>query len=193
MIVENESNWRTDDLMVLLKSVMEQREFEKCTGVYEHTLILFKTSCKKDKVDKWDEDVVEKAPVADYDTWNERWDDTKIISIQSAARLEMPLLDRLGHIGEDVVQHMSTTNVKAVAKAVWLCLARHGGHRSDLYDFAEKLNMRTRSKITRSTVAMQREVDALYWKKQRILREAQKRCDKLEVKSDKLRAKILKG
>lgn len=188
MIVENESNWLTEDIEALLKSMMEQPTFELDSGIYESTLILFKTNCQKDKKDPYDGEITAKAPVADYFTWPSRYDDTKLIVVQSAKKLEMEPLDRLAHIGE-VVQHMSATNLIEFAKTVWRCIARRGGYDNRVFDFTEKLNMRTRTKITRSKIAIEREISALYWKKQELIRKCNRQTEKLDEKSRALQAR----
>jgi len=188
MIIENESNWRTDDLKARLESGMEQREFQLCPGVRTTTLILFKTSCKKATKD-YDGEVTERPDAADYEMWTDRYDDTRTVSILSAKQLLMEPLDRLAHIGE-AVQHMSTENVILVAGAIWKCLGRSGNYNEKAYEFVRTMNMRTRSRIIRSKVALKREIEALYWKQQTIKRRAHDRVEKLEVKRNALMAKL---
>jgi hypothetical protein len=189
MLVENESNWQTEDLEALLKSVMEQPEFKLDYGVHDSTLILFSTSCRKSKKPSYDDEIVKQPDAAEYDARPRRYDDTRVIKIRSAKQLEMELLDKLAHIGE-CVQHMNTTNVVVLAKAIWVCIGRAYWVKDDQVEFAKSMNMRLRSKVTRSKVAVEREITALDWQQNSIQNDANRKIRKLEEKAADLRNRL---
>lgn len=188
MIVANESTWATEDLEALLKSVTEQPKFKRKTWMSEDTLVLFITSCAKTKKADYDDEADEIPDTADYDISPKRYEDTIIIRIRSAKALVMEPLDRLAHIGE-CVQHMSTTNLREVAKAIWSGIGRYWPEDSELL-FADSMNMRSRPKITRSKVALKREIAALRWKQYKMERKYNKHLSKLIAQEKVLDAKL---
>ncbi len=189
MIVENESNWRTEDIEALLKSITEQESFKRDYGVYDSTLLLFTTSRKKPKKDLYDDEIVKEPKAADYEPNPKAYYDTKVVKIRSAKKLEMELLDKLAHIGE-CVQHMSTANVVELAKAIWVCVGREYFITDEKVEFAKTMNMRVRSKVTRSKVALERQIAALEWQQNRAQSDANRKIKKLAAKISAVRAKI---
>ena len=189
MIVANESNWMTEDLEALLESILEHESFERDYGVYDSTLILFTTSCKKPKVDPYDADVIKEPKAADYDPRPKAYDDTRVIKIRSAKKLEMELLDRLAHIGE-CVQHMSSTCVVELAKAIWVCVGRDYYVADKKVEFAKTMNMRIRSKVTRSKVVLERKIASLEWQQSKAQNDANRKIKKLEERVFAIRRKL---
>ena len=191
MIVANESNWMTEDLEALLESILKHDSFERDYGVYDSTLLLFTTSRKQPKKDPYDDEIVKEPKAADYESNPKNYYDTKVVKIRSAKKLEMELLDKLAHIGE-CVQHMSTANVVELAKAIWLCVGRDYFITDEKVEFAKTMNMRVRSKVIRSKVALERQIAALVWEQSKAQNEANRKIKKLEEKVFAIRRKLNK-
>lgn len=191
MIVENESNWRTDDLEALLKCVMEQETFCLDYGVNPSTLILFTTNCRKQKKPAYDDEIVKELDAADYNCAPKHYDDTRLISIRSSKKLEMEILDKLAHIGE-CVQHMNTSNVVVLAKAIWVCVSRDYWVKDQKVEFAKTMNMRLRTRVTRSKVAVERQIASYQWQQHRVQNDANRKIGKLDEKLRALKAKLRK-
>ncbi len=191
MIVENESNWRTDDLEALLKCVMEQESFQLDYGIHSSTLILFTTNCKKQKKPDYDDEVVAELDAADCNCAPKNYDDTRLISIRSSKKLEMEILDKLAHIGE-CVQHMNTANVVVLAKAIWVCVGRDYWVKDDKVEFAKSMDMRLRPKVTRSKVAIERQITSCEWQQHKVQNDANRRIGKLDERIAALKSKIWK-
>lgn len=189
MIVANESNWMTEDLEALLESILEHELFERDYGVYDSTLILFTTSCQKPKADPYDPNIIKEPKAAYYDPCPRAYDDTRVIKIRSAKKLEMELLDKLAHIGE-CVQHMSTACVVELAKAIWVCVGRDYWVTDGKVEHAKTMNMRTRSKVTRSKVVLERQIASLEWQQNKAQTDANRKIKKLEERVFAIRRKL---
>jgi len=188
VIIENESNWRTDDLEALLKSVMKQPSFQLDYGMHDSTLVLFITNRKKPKT-KWRSGLLVEPDAADWDANQTRYDDTRIIGIRSAKALEMQVLDKLAHIGE-CVQHMNVENIVVLAQAIWVCLGRDFRVNASKVEFAKRMNMRTRPKVTRSKLAVERRITALGWQQNRLQTDANKKIRDLDKQVSDLKSKL---
>ena len=113
-------------------------------------MLLFKTNCKKPKKDEYG-DITETPDPVDYDKYQDRWNDTRVVWIQSSAKLEMEPLDRMAHIS-GCEQDMNSDTVIALAVAIWRCLSDNWVN-ADRVTWAAELNMRSRTRTATTTSA----------------------------------------
>lgn len=183
MLVENESNWRTDDLLGLLESVQSMEELKKGYQIERNTLLLFKTFAPKKHKDHNGDSI--RPSAADYSHHAPRWSDVVLVYIRSRDQLKMDVLDRMAHIGEDYEQDMPAEDVECVAKAIGNAIGDWGSGRHN-YSWARSKSLRSRSRIKRSKVAAGRELIVLKRKRNRIIRKANAQVANIDKRVEKL-------
>lgn len=176
MLIENESQWLTEDLLALVARVQQIPEFT-LENFYPRTLLLFKTSRLKEK---W----IGKPPAASLpSSYRIKYEDTRVVEIRSTSKIQLEVLDRLAN--SDDQQDMSKEDVVLVAKAIGRAL---GGWNADHhnYDWASMMALRVGRAPKRGAVALEREVRALRNEQDRFRRQARQEIEKIEKKIEKI-------
>lgn len=185
MLIENESNWNTQDLKAMVEAVMELEGFRKGSHIYEDTLLLFKTSRKRGRKNwkgKRDE------PPAAYAVRNQNYSNTVIVEIRSKDKLKLDLLGRMAHINESGHQDMSSDDVKCLLKEIKRALSSYIYSQASVAPLVH-MPLRMRSKITRSKVVIDREIEGLQDKCRSWQRHLDREIEKVNEKIDSLRRK----
>jgi len=186
MIVENESNWRTDDLESLLESITGMKGFRLRSHINKGTLVLFTTSRRKTpRVGSWAHQQSYKIPIAEMDVSGRKYHNTVIIKIRSSKALKMEVLDRLATVPDEAEQDMSAVNVIKLTDCIAHALGDWPGSQLS-FDWAANSNMRSRPKVTRSKTAVQRRVECLRHEQDNIRNYLTSKIEKIERKIEKL-------
>ena len=187
MLIENESNWRTDDLKSLVEQVTGMKGFQLGLHFRPDTLLLFVTSrISKPPVTRFGNDDKNLSSLV-YPSSAVKHHDTTIVGIQTAKQLQMEPLDRMAHIGGECIQDMSSRNVVQLARTIGSALCRYT-YRSYDYSWAAKCSMRTRPNIKHSLVARERKILWLRNKQDEIRLNALLKTNALEEQIAKLKA-----
>lgn len=185
MIVVNLSNWHTGDLEKLLECVIGMEGFKQARNINDNTILLFNT-CRKKKWTGRTGRVVPPPPVS-FNCHQQRWANTLVVSIGTAARLKMDVLDRLAGVGTDCIQDMSSENVVKVAESIANVLSQRGYNRMNC-SWAAYRSLRVRTdKVKPSPILKQREIEALVSEQEEIRRGADRAIQQLQEKIRKLR------
>jgi len=183
MLIENESNWSTEDLEELVRCVEGLKNFKRGSHAYSSTLLLFRTYAPRKYTTYRGEESVPDA--ADYRQYSRRWHNTIEVKIRSRAQLSMDVLDRMAHIGDDYEQDMPSDDVQCVARAIGEALGSWNMQKLN-YSWAKTKSLRARSKIKRSPVAAEREIHKLTTTRNEIIRDANSKAEKLDKRIEKL-------
>jgi HAMP domain-containing protein len=184
VLIENESQWLTEDLLALVARVQQIPEFT-LENFYPRTLLLFKTSRLKEKVRRSSKgDWIGKPPAASLpSSYRIKYEDTRVVEIRSTSKIQLEVLDRLAN--SDDQQDMSKEDVVLVAKVIARAL---GGWKADHhdYDWASTMPLRVGRAPKRGAVALEREVRALRNEQDRFRRQARQEIEKIEKKIEKI-------
>jgi hypothetical protein len=186
MIVENESNWKTEDLVALLEKILGMEGFERGGHITSNTLLLFTTSRRRTpRVNSWQHRRGETPPPVEMDRSCRRYYNTVAIKIRSAKRLQMEVLDRLANVPGGGVQDMSAANVVKVAECIARALGNWHGTKLN-FDWAKTFSMRTSTKNRRSETGVQRRIECLRDSQDDLRRICRAEIQKIEKKIQKL-------
>jgi hypothetical protein len=160
MLIENESNWSTEDLVALVEAVTGKESFKLAPEIGPDTLILFKTSRKRKGGRGFS--ARRQAPPPAHSRWAYKTHSkTVFIEIGSAKRLQMGVLDRMANIkSPNCQQDMAAENVVKLATVIHTTLCCFSHRRADL-SWAATMSMRTRSKTTKSKLAVKKKIDKI--------------------------------
>jgi hypothetical protein len=160
ILIENESNWRTEDLRALVEAVAGKAGTIRCHNWNDETLLLFKTSRRRDKPYQSYKKGGDKAPAVALRRKNNPYFNTRVVEIATSKKLKMKVLDRLAHVGADGQQDMSSNNVIQLASTIRLAIC--GSRRyEDPCKWAANYQMRARPKTTKSKLALDRRIAKL--------------------------------
>jgi len=164
--VENESQWNTDDLKVLVAKVVEINIRNDSDGLCTK-LLLFKTS--RQKVYRRDKD----APItAAHRGWSRNLSGVRSVDICSKDRLiEKNTLERLAAVSlTDARQDIAPRYIRHIARAIKAALTDDYSPKDDADQFkwAESCQLRALSKITRSPTILQKKIEVLLGERSRL-------------------------
>lgn len=185
MLIANESQWRTEDLIEMVRRIENTDGFAR-ENFYESTLLLFKTSRAKPR--KWNKD--EKVPAADHITHgraSERYWNTRLVVIRSTDKIAADVLDRLAN--SDVQQDMSPDDLKLLVEETAHAIGGWRGKTRCNFSWVTTLPMRIGGPSKRSPIAVEREIEALQNEQNRIRRCAREQIALLDTKIEKVRAR----
>jgi hypothetical protein len=190
MLIENESNWSTEDLVALTEAVAGKIGNQVRHGFKQDTLLLFKTSRKRERKGwRGAGQHVVKPPTAYAQNNRHGHANTVVVYIASAKRLQMEVLDRMANITDEGRQDMSSEDVVKVAKAIGSAI---GGWRfgNNSYEWAANSPMRARSRGAKSKVATRRKIEKLREEQENYRRWAANEIEKLEKKIEALQSEL---
>lgn len=189
ILIENESQWRTEDLKEIVRRIEATPGFSR-ENFGQETLLLFTTSRKKVKKDKWGDSPDEIPEAADCPTHGRlgsRYEDTRVVIIRSAEALKADVLDRLAN--SDVQQDMKPEDVLKVVKETAYAIGGWRGKECD-FDWYTEVALRIGGPGKRSKVAAKREIRALRNDQFQIRYRAREAIEKIEKKIEKIREKF---
>lgn len=184
MIIENISQWRTADLVSIVERLKAEPQFNT-SGIGSQTMLLFKTSRKKEKEDRFSGER-EIPPAATCAGWaaRQQYEDTRVVLIRAPNKLQMDVLDRMAVA--DVQQDMGLDDMKVLVKAIIEAIGDWQSHKTDI-SWIKDMPLRIDPKPKRSKVVIEREVAAIHSEKRRIMYAARGACERLDKKIEKIR------
>jgi hypothetical protein len=199
MQIENESQWNSEDLVALTKKVAERQNIDLTNG-----LLIFKTarrSVGRRRRRSYGQPPAEKGSVVIEQAASTGWyrgigGGAKVVEIYSKEKLiEKNVLERLGAVTySDVRQDIHPRWIRDIAIAIGDALT--GTYRPEdattdaKWAWAEKMQLRAASKITRSALLTRKKIETLQGEKERVKRSFERELENYDRQIEKLRAEI---
>jgi hypothetical protein len=192
MLIENESQWNTDDLRAIVKAVLVHNGHDPATYRPEN-LLVFKTSRRRHHERGGSRP---RAAQQGYMRGGLGHQATVVELLSKEKLIEKNALERLAAttMTEGVVQDIAPCFIRDIAEQVHLSLT--GKYSSAMipgYEFAEKLQLRAAPKITRSVEVTKLKIEACEAEKVRINRHFSREIDKIDRQIASLRSKVPPG
>ena len=190
MLIENESQWNTDDLKAIVAAVLKH-EGKTEADFRPDFLLLFKTSRQR-HYDYTGGPRMRAAQVGYYR--GGLGGNAKVIDLRSKAKLvEKNLLDRLAIAAESsVTQDIHPQFIRDIAETIGTLLLRNSCVYEPVkgYEFAEKLQLRSIPKITRCTEITRRKIEQIESEKDRIGRHWTAEIQKMDEQIARLKRSL---
>lgn len=195
MLIENESQWNTDDLRALTRLVMTKKGISEA-NLGARFLLVFRTCRQKSYGSEKGQPPKNAAKLGSVYRAGMQGHEGKVVEIYSKDRLmEKNALDRLvTNTANDVPQDLHPKHIRKIAQVIGDALSdhRYTDDTDEGYEWAEKCQLRAAPKITRSAEVLQRKIDQLEREKDRIRSTLNREIEKVDQQILKLEEKINK-
>lgn len=185
MLIVNESNWSTEDLTAIVARIVNTPGYRQPYEFGTETLLLFKTSRRKQLKHR------EAEAAIGFDR-HEDYSDTAVVEIRSAPKLKMELLDHMANIGGGNDGDMSAADALIVTKAIAKALGVSSYWNRD-FDLSWGKTMpirRRRGKAEKHPEVIRRRIGAIEEAKDKIRRHMRTELDILDDRIAKLKEKL---